>query len=400
MNVRLASTVVPEISSACIFELEDWLQYWVLGILHQWFISFQYFRCNRWIADIFESGVAELTSKMSDNDRYFGHTYARCLHNPACLSQPFSLLHQVMPLLFTPHTRTHLTALQQAPKRQSNQMDTTPDFSRWTNASTIYKQVERVTLPLSQSLIARAHALRSLTAPDASAFDNGCGTGVLTRSLRENFPECPILAADASAGMIDILKTKLGNTASNITTRVLDARHLAGVADDTFTHAFSTFMICLAPDPEIIAAEMYRVTKPGGVLGLAVWGDPYFGVFNTPWTRACREVMPDYEPEIIMDRAWTVPAEVKKGVEGVGFGDVDVRVESGPWRWGSGREMAGYFFEGGNPGLEIMREGFERRGGDVAGVRGRFERVVQEIYGRDGGGVEAPVLACLVTARK
>lgn len=250
-------------------------------------------------------------------------------------------------------------------------MDTTTNFARWSHASSVYNEVERLTFPQSQTLIARAHSLRSLSAPDTSAFDNGCGTGVLTLALCEKFPTCPILATDASAGMIDILQTRLkNNTEHDIRTRVLDARNLTGIADDTFTHTFSTFMICLAPDAERIAREMYRVTKAGGVLGLAVWADPYFGYFNTPWTVACPVGMSDHEPVAIMEGNWTRPEEVRVGLEAVGFRDVEVWEERGVWAWGSVGELAGYFFEGGNPGHGIMREGFVARGGGCWGGEG------------------------------
>ena len=175
-------------------------------------------------------------------------------------------------------------------------------------------------------------------------------------------------------------------------TRAVDASKLEGIADGNLTHVFSTFMICLAPEPDLIAREMYRVTKPGGVLGLGVWADPYFGFCNTPWTKACRKVMPDYEAVAPMDGRWSRTEDVKTNLE--------LREERIGWRWGSVDELVGYFFDGGNPGNEIMIESFRERGGDVGVVRGVIEGVVGEMYEREGGACEGDVVACLVVARK
>ena len=145
--------------------------------------------------------------------------------------------------------------------------------------------------------------------------------------------------------------------------------------------------------------EMFRVTKPGGVLGLATWGDPRFGKFHVPWEKACRELLPDYEPPALMDPAWTWAANVQNGLEKGGFKDVVVWVEDLVWRWESGEALARYFFEGGNPFNVMVIESFEKRGGDVKEVRRIYERVVTEELGKRDGTVEIPIPATLATAR-
>lgn len=279
-------------------------------------------------------------------------------------------------------------------------MESIPAPASWGSVSKVYNEVERLTLPCAQKLVEMVHSLHSLEDPNVSAFDNGCGTGVLTLALKERFPNCSILAADASREMVNILKSRAKGAGQDVNTRVLDARDLEGIKNDTFTHTFSTFMVCLAPNPEQIAREMYRVTKKGGVLGLAVWGEPYFGYFNAPWAKACRMIMPEYEPVAIMDRNWTTLQHVKAGLENAGFADVDVREESQLWGWESAGELARYFLDGGNPGNEAMRETFKAQGGDVEKVRSLFEKIVEEDYRTSGGRVESAVLVCFATARK
>ena len=183
---------------------------------------------------------------------------------------------------------------------------------------------------------------------------------------------------------------------------MLDARDLAGIADGSFTHVFSSFMVCLAPEPERVVREMHRVTSGNGagVLGLAVWGDPRFGAFTSAWEAACREQVADYSAPAIMPAAWTLRGEVDRGLERVGFKDVCVWEEECVWGWESVEAAAGYFFDGANPGNEDMIASFRARGGDVEKARPVFVRVLREERGRGDGSVELRVPATLATARK
>jgi SAM-dependent methyltransferase len=55
-----------------------------------------------------------------------------------------------------------------------------------------------------------------------------------------------------------------------------DASHLDTVADDSFDLVVSIFGAMFAPDPFAVAAEMVRVTRPGGRIVMGNWipGDP------------------------------------------------------------------------------------------------------------------------------
>ncbi|KAF6219725.1 hypothetical protein HO133_003550 [Letharia lupina] len=275
------------------------------------------------------------------------------------------------------------------------------DVEGWGAAAAAYAQVERVTTPPSQSLLNRVSAILPLNAPNTTAFDNGCGTGVLTTILKQQNPNVPLLAADYSDGMVDILKRRVqAQKLEEVTARVVDGRNLQGIKDGSFTHTFSTFMVCLAPEPDKIVAEMHRVTKQGGVLGLAVWGDPRFGPFSSPWEKACRRLISDYEPPMIMPAEWTLAENVKAGLEKAGFGDVDVWVENVAWRWDSVEALSGYYFEGGNPGNVKVLDSFKALGGKVDEARPIFERIIKEECGKEDGSVELRVPATLATARK
>ena len=159
-------------------------------------------------------------------------------------------------------------------------------------------------------------------------------------------------------------------------------------------------MVCLAPEPDQIAREMLRVTKSDGVLGLAVWDDARFGQVFTPWVRACRELLPDYEAPPVMEEEWTLGTNVKAGLEKAGFKDVEVWKEDLGWQWESGEELARYLFDGGNPANVKVIESFKARGGDVEKARAIYIRVVNEEFRAGDGSVEVQIPATLATARK
>lgn len=275
------------------------------------------------------------------------------------------------------------------------------DSDSWGVLAPAYAHVERLTTPPCQSLLNRVSSLLPLSSPNTNAFDNGCGTGVLTSTLKGQYPQVPVLATDVSNGMLSILQTRISDRKwTDVTARVVDSRDLSGIQDNTFTHTFSAFMVCLAPDPDQIVREMLRVTKPNGVLGLAVWGDARFGQMFAPWEKACRELLPDYKPPAVMGEEWTLDTNVRAGLEKAGFKDVEVRKEDEIWKWESAEELARYLFEGGNPANVMVIESFKADGGDVEKARRIYARVVKEDFGAGDGSVGIPIPTTLATARK
>ncbi|SMY25166.1 unnamed protein product [Zymoseptoria tritici ST99CH_1A5] len=131
-------------------------------------------------------------------------------------------------------------------------------------------------------------------AASSKILDNGAGSGMFTKIVREAQPECQIVATDISKGMISTLSQ---HNWSNVQTIVADAMDLqsAGLSEQTFTHSMGTIFIPFVPDPSKVIAEMQRVTKSGGVIALATWSR----VSWVPvWQEAVREVV---------DADWTAP---------------------------------------------------------------------------------------------
>lgn len=251
------------------------------------------------------------------------------------------------------------------------------ESQKWGAASSAYAAtVTYVTRPSAVELISMVDDMSPFTSSGATAFDNGAGSGVVTAALRARFPNIPITAADISPGMLkEIEKQHL----PDVECQDLDATNLHLIADDTFTHSLSTFMIQFAPEPLRALQEMYRVTKPGGVLGLGMWGEL---CFDAPWEDTVRHFEPDsnYKYTHAWTPDWQDEERLQRYIQDVGFKDVRMKTIRLRWDFESPEEFFQFFLESGNP--EFMR-GYQPwwDKGMESVMRPVFEKIVREKYG-------------------
>jgi ubiquinone/menaquinone biosynthesis C-methylase UbiE len=82
-----------------------------------------------------------------------------------------------------------------------------------------------------------------------------------------------VVASDIAPAQVELGRARTEAEDLDVEWVVADAEDLP-FADDRFDCAASVFGAMFAPRPEVAAAEMFRVVKPGGTVGLAAWG-PY-----------------------------------------------------------------------------------------------------------------------------
>lgn len=100
--------------------------------------------------------------------------------------------------------------------------------------------------------------------------DVGAGTGTLLPDLARRAPRALVAGVDLSEPMLGLAARATGLPAA-----VMDARRLAvrgGCADV----AVLAFLLFLFPDPPVPLGEVRRILRPGGSLGVAVWGRKHF----------------------------------------------------------------------------------------------------------------------------
>jgi ubiquinone/menaquinone biosynthesis C-methylase UbiE len=99
-----------------------------------------------------------------------------------------------------------------------------------------------------------------------ATLDVGCGTGSLTAALAERSEPLSITGIDIAFPFVRFAAHR-GNFVSFI---VGDACALP-FASASFDHTLSLLVLNFVSDPPQALAEMRRVTKPGGRVGVAVW---------------------------------------------------------------------------------------------------------------------------------
>lgn len=106
--------------------------------------------------------------------------------------------------------------------------------------------------------------------PGNTVLDVGCGTGVMTLALARLGARA--VGVDASEAYLDGARRLRPHP--DLIYEPGDARHLH-YADAAFDSCISSLVIDVIPEAVQVAAEMRRVTKPGGIVACAVfdfWG--------------------------------------------------------------------------------------------------------------------------------
>lgn len=127
-----------------------------------------------------------------------------------------------------------------------------------------------------------------------SALDLAGGTGSAGLLLAER------VGKDGSVHIVDLSPAMLHEAAkeaaargiSNVQTQVMDAEHL-DFPDASFDLVVCTFSVMFFPDVPQAMREVARVLKPGGRIGLTVWGSPdRTPLITVPVSSVLRRVSP------------------------------------------------------------------------------------------------------------
>lgn len=159
-------------------------------------------------------------------------------------------------------------------------------------------------------------------------LDVGSGTGNLARAVAERWPRCEVVGVDPSAAFVAAARERSAG-GGRVRFEVGDALDLP-VGTGTVDASLALLVLNFVPDADRAVAQMRRVTRPGGVLGAAVWD--YGGgmsMLRVLWDSAAR-----LDPTVAGQDEATMPlgrpgglAELwaRAGLEGVEHGALDVR---------------------------------------------------------------------------
>jgi len=163
----------------------------------------------------------------------------------------------------------------------------------------------------------------------ARVLDVCCGTGASALpAARAVGPEGSVLAVDLAEGLLARGRAKAAAAGlRNVEFRRADMTAL-GFPDGHFDAALCVFGIFFVPDMERQVAELRRMVRPGGALGITTWGLP--GIFSPAyelWLAAVRRVRPDLVAAFNPWDRINTPEAVRRLFADAGIDGVDVVVE-------------------------------------------------------------------------
>lgn len=147
-------------------------------------------------------------------------------------------------------------------------------------------------------------------------LDVGAGSGGLWPPIRRAAPGAKLYGVDGSEGML-----RAGGDLLRGRSAVMDAQRL-GIRPGSFDTVLLLFVLFHVPDPRAALREALAALRPGGTLGLVLWGEDPGLPGRDIWTEELDRVgaAPDPRDPAVMRQAWMdTPEKVTDLIERDGF---------------------------------------------------------------------------------
>ena len=238
----------------------------------------------------------------------------------------------------------------------------------------IPENYERYLGPSFFEPFAKDTATRLDPARHRNVLEIACGTGIVTRRLRDRLsPEARLVATDLNRAMLALAQTK---SVENVTWREADASALP-FADGSFDAVICQFGVMFFPDKEAAMLETHRVLNSGGVFLFNVWDS----FEQNPAARTAHETIASFferdPPSFYQTPFGFHDAElIRRLLRKAGFKEIEISVVPLPCRSRSAAEFAIGLVRG-NP----VATAIEERGMSVGPVVRAVEKEIGERFG-------------------
>ncbi|CAN5325318.1 hypothetical protein BH23BAC3_BH23BAC3_29520 [soil metagenome] len=139
----------------------------------------------------------------------------------------------------------------------------------WDKAAEYYNRSWKAQLKPAQDKLMQMVNLK----PGERVLETACGTGLVTARIVQSVGQSGfVTATDLSEGMIDLAKQSLESENGSVEFQRMDAENL-DLEDNSYDATICALGLMYVPDPVQSLKELYRVLKPGGRAGIAIWGE-------------------------------------------------------------------------------------------------------------------------------
>ncbi|HEY8735679.1 MAG TPA: methyltransferase domain-containing protein [Candidatus Dormibacteraeota bacterium] len=234
-----------------------------------------------------------------------------------------------------------------------------------------YRLTAGVLEPEAQALVARAGMRPGLAVLDVAAGNGNFAIAAARAGAR-------VVATDLTPRMVEWGRERSAADGLAMEWLEADAEALP-FEDGRFDVVGSTFGAQFAPRPDVVARELFRVIKPGGLVAMANWTAAGFSGKLSALTTSYAPPAPMALPSAM---EWGDPDEVRRRFLGLAS---SVEVERRAARFAFASTKAGQeFFEHTNPALLVLSRMLpaERYAKLLEGARGLVEQGCRPV---DGG---------------
>jgi len=185
--------------------------------------------------------------------------------------------------------------------------DRLKEASRWMWSLGDYADVARYLQPHAEALAAAADIRPGVDVLDVAAGNGNFAIAAAQRGAR-------VTASDFSPKMIELGRARTAAEGIDIDWQEADAEELP-FPDGSYDVAASVFGAMFAPRPERVAAELFRVVKPGGLVAMANYSKAGFlGSFSDLLLKY--SVAPPGGTELPSPFEWGDPSVVRNRFDG------------------------------------------------------------------------------------
>ena len=155
------------------------------------------------------------------------------------------------------------------------------------------------------------------------ALEIGCGTGRVTRHLRNILPPASkLVASDISEDMLTVAKEKLKEL--DIDWQIIDAQQLP-FDNNSIDLVVCSFGYMFVPDKLKAFAEAYRVLKPGGMLIFSTWDKLELNGASCAYRKIVKKFLGDSLPDSYkLPFSMNDQAAIKRMLQETGFSKIAI----------------------------------------------------------------------------